>query len=74
MQGQNSKQMRKSQQQVPKPLSIKDLHPLLVCDIEPDVRPFVWPRRKRRARSVELDLSLFDTDLIQFFRDLDELE
>jgi hypothetical protein len=37
------------------------LHPLLVCDIEPDIRPFTWPRRKRKPvspdnRPTQLDL------------------
>lgn len=29
------------------------LHPLLVCEIEPDVRPFEWPKRKRKRLSPE---------------------
>lgn len=31
----------------------KGLHPLLIADIVPDKRPFSWPRRKLKQRSVE---------------------
>ena len=38
-----------------------DLHPLLVGDFEPDVRPFTWPKRKRAkiAKPVK-QLELFE--------------
>lgn len=56
----------------------KDLHPGLVCDIEPDIRPS-WPDRKdwpSKPLDTEptIEVGLFDTELIQFLQDLDELE
>ncbi len=58
-----------------KPRYTLDLpHPKLMCRIEPDVRPFTWPRRPRRGKpEITLDIGLFDMDLIQFFRDSDAL-
>lgn len=72
----HNKRTRKGQEVKAKPLYHLDLpHPLLRCNIEPDVRPFEWPRRPRRTRrEIALEIGLFDWDLIQFFRDLDSLE
>ena len=59
---------RKKQELLSKPYTGKDLHPILLCDIEPDERPFTWPRRKRyRDMTLEEQLELFDTN---FFGEL----
>lgn len=72
----NSKRTR-DRQGVSKPKYELHLpHPKLMCRIEPDVRPFEWPRRPRRKKDPNepLAISLYDADLIQFFRDLDNVE
>jgi hypothetical protein len=68
-----SKRTSKRQAKIGKPLYHLDLpHPLLKGNFGPDVRPFEWPRRPRRTRrEIALEIGLFDWDLIQFFRDLD---
>jgi hypothetical protein len=39
-----------------------EINPLLACDIKPDIRPFEWPKRKRRKplRRRPMQLKLFD--------------
>ena len=47
------------QEESPNCPEINDLHPLLVGDFKPDVRPFEWPERPRRRQGpepVQLDL------------------
>lgn len=57
----------------------KDLHPELLCDIEPDTRPSWpdrkdWPSKPLTIEPILIEVGLFDTELIQFLQDLDELE
>jgi hypothetical protein len=71
----NSKYKLKSQARSTKALTPKDLHPLLVADIEYVPNPYKWPRRKKLLDvPVTLQIGLFDIDTQKFFRDLDEME
>lgn len=61
----SSKTSGESQNDYDNPSIIKRLHPALICNVEPDVRPFEWPKRKRkrgnrRTRDTTIQLQLFD--------------
>ena len=71
----HSKGVDDCQQQSQNLLIPNDLHPDLVCDIDYSPSEYQWPELpKLDPGPPDLELGLFDTDLIEFFKELDEVE